>query len=217
MNLLLCMNHTTRNVSILDTNTRGAIHGKKIAGFACAWGSPRTLDLSLLSLSLSLSDFTVAPTSECRTPVKRFASLQFLNPGTVGRTLWTGDWPVAKAATYTEQHKHKHRINADRSVPWVRFEPAILVPERRKTAPSLWWAFIAIVTQNSLKTINLTFKNFHQKQHQFDWVAVYRRGNKNAMKYVTPFYGNVYLENRMSQDIFYAVFSTIFLNKESHC
>jgi hypothetical protein len=44
---------------------------------------------------LSLSHFLVAPNLEHRASVKRFASLQFLNPKTVYRTPWTGDPPVA--------------------------------------------------------------------------------------------------------------------------
>jgi hypothetical protein len=51
---------------------------------------PRKLICSLLSL------FPVAPTLEHRESVKRFVSLQFLNPKTVGRTPWTGDQPVAR-------------------------------------------------------------------------------------------------------------------------
>jgi hypothetical protein len=40
--------------------------------------------------------FPVAPTLEHRASVKRFVSLQFLNPKTVGRTPWTSDQPVAR-------------------------------------------------------------------------------------------------------------------------
>jgi hypothetical protein len=59
----------------------------------------------------SLSLFPIAPTSEQRESVKRFASLQFLNPKTVGGTPWTGESARRKAATYTGQHKR--RVNAD--------------------------------------------------------------------------------------------------------
>jgi hypothetical protein len=45
-------------------------------------------------LSLSLSPVT--PILEHRASVKRFVSLQFLNPKTAGRTPWTGDHPVAR-------------------------------------------------------------------------------------------------------------------------
>jgi hypothetical protein len=48
------------------------------------------------TLLLSLSLFPVAPTLEHRLSVKRFVSLQFLNPKTVGRTPWKGDQPVAR-------------------------------------------------------------------------------------------------------------------------
>jgi hypothetical protein len=44
----------------------------------------------------SVSLFPVAPTLERRASVKRFVSLQFLNPKGVGRTPWTGDQPVAR-------------------------------------------------------------------------------------------------------------------------
>jgi hypothetical protein len=44
----------------------------------------------------SLFFFTVVPTLELRASVKRFVSLQFLNPKTVGRTPWTGDQPVSR-------------------------------------------------------------------------------------------------------------------------
>jgi hypothetical protein len=40
--------------------------------------------------------FPVAPTLEHRASVKRFVSLQFLNPRTVDRIPWAGDQPVAR-------------------------------------------------------------------------------------------------------------------------
>jgi hypothetical protein len=49
---------------------------------------------SLHFSNVSLSD--VAPTLEQRASVKRFVSLQFLNPRIVGRTTWTGDQPFAR-------------------------------------------------------------------------------------------------------------------------
>jgi hypothetical protein len=61
-----------------------------------------------LSLSLSLSLSPVAPTLEYRASVKRFVSLQFLNPKTVGRTPWTGDQPVARPLPIKIQNKHIH-------------------------------------------------------------------------------------------------------------
>jgi hypothetical protein len=45
------------------------------------------------SLSLSLS---YCSHLEHGAYVKRFVSLQFLNPKTIGRTPWTGDQPVAR-------------------------------------------------------------------------------------------------------------------------
>jgi hypothetical protein len=46
--------------------------------------------------SVTFSLFPVAPTLEHRASVKRFVSLQFLNPNTVGRIPWMGDRPVAR-------------------------------------------------------------------------------------------------------------------------
>jgi hypothetical protein len=46
------------------------------------------------SKHLSLSP--VASTLEHSSSMKRFISLQFLNPKTVGKTPWTGDQPVAR-------------------------------------------------------------------------------------------------------------------------
>jgi hypothetical protein len=50
--------------------------------------------------------FRVALILEHRASLKRFVSLQFLNPKTIGRTLWMGDQPIARP-TYT------NRINAN--------------------------------------------------------------------------------------------------------
>jgi hypothetical protein len=61
-----------------------------------------------ISLSLSLSLSSVAPTLEHRISVKRFVLLQFLNPKTVGRTPWTGDQPIARPLPTQAQNKHKH-------------------------------------------------------------------------------------------------------------
>jgi hypothetical protein len=48
-----------------------------------------------LWLLSSCSSFS-APTSERTASVKRFVSLQFIDPKTVGRSPWTGDKPIAK-------------------------------------------------------------------------------------------------------------------------
>jgi hypothetical protein len=51
--------------------------------------------------------------------VKRFVTLQFLNPRTVGRTPWPRDQPVARLLP--TQAKYKHRINADiHALSWIR-------------------------------------------------------------------------------------------------
>jgi hypothetical protein len=48
-----------------------------------------------------------------------------------GRTPWTGNQPVTRPLTNTEQHKH--RINIQTSMPRVGFEPTISAFERSKT------------------------------------------------------------------------------------
>jgi hypothetical protein len=55
------------------------------------------------------SVFPVAPTFELRASVKRFVSLQFPNPKTVGRTPWTGDQPVARPLPTNRINAHRHR------------------------------------------------------------------------------------------------------------
>jgi hypothetical protein len=62
---------------------------------------------AVTSPSTRLSLSPVAPTLELRASVKRFVSLQFLNPKTVGRTPWMADQPVAKplpTQTQTDVH-----------------------------------------------------------------------------------------------------------------
>jgi hypothetical protein len=49
---------------------------------------------------------------------------------TVSRTPWTGDQPVTAPLP-------THRISTQASMPWVGFEPTVLVFERMKTAHSL--------------------------------------------------------------------------------
>jgi hypothetical protein len=60
------------------------------------------------SVIISLSLFPVTPTLEHMASVKRFVSLQFLNPKRVGGTPWRGGSARRKAATY------KNRINTDK-------------------------------------------------------------------------------------------------------
>jgi hypothetical protein len=59
--------------------------------------------------SYILSLFPDAPTLELRASAKRFVSLQFLNPKTVGRTPWRGGSARRKFATYKGQHKQNKR------------------------------------------------------------------------------------------------------------
>jgi hypothetical protein len=81
-------------------------------------------------LSLSLSPVT--PTLEHRASVKRFVSLQFLNPKTVGRTPWMRDQPVLRPLPIQTQNKHKQT-----SMLGVGFEPTIPAFERAKTVHAL--------------------------------------------------------------------------------
>jgi hypothetical protein len=60
----------------------------------------------------------------------------FLIAYTVGRTLWTGDQPVARLLLVLIG-QHKHRINAHTSMPSVGFEPKNPVFERAKTVHAL--------------------------------------------------------------------------------
>jgi hypothetical protein len=60
----------------------------------------------------------------------------FLILYTVRRTPWTGDQAVARPLpTHIEQHKH--RIEAQTSMPWVGFEPTIPAFEQAKTVHAL--------------------------------------------------------------------------------
>jgi hypothetical protein len=72
---------------------------------------------------------------EHKASVKRFVSLQFLNPKTVGRTPWTEDQPVAKPLPTQTQNKRRHT-----SIPQVEFEPTIPAFERGKTVHALYRA-----------------------------------------------------------------------------
>jgi hypothetical protein len=56
--------------------------------------------------------FSVAPTLEDRTSLKRFVLFRFLNPKTVGRTHWMGDQPVARTLPIQTQNKLQTNIHA---------------------------------------------------------------------------------------------------------
>jgi hypothetical protein len=61
---------------------------------------------------------------EYRSSVKRFVSLQFLNPKTDGMTLWAGDQPVARQLPTKTQNKRTQT-----SMPRMGLEPTIPVFE----------------------------------------------------------------------------------------
>jgi hypothetical protein len=80
--------------------------------------------------------FPVDPTLEHRASVKRFVSLQFLNPRTVNRTPWTGDQPVTRPlpTDRTTQTQNKCRQT---SMSWEGFEPMNPVFKWAKTVHAL--------------------------------------------------------------------------------
>jgi hypothetical protein len=77
--------------------------------------------MTVLSLSLSLSLFPVAPTLEHGTSVEHFISLQFLNAKTVTRTSWMGDQRVARPLPTQD---NTNRINADRH-PFLEWDSSL--------------------------------------------------------------------------------------------
>jgi hypothetical protein len=77
--------------------------------------------LGYLSVSLSLSLSSCCSHLEHRSSVKRFVSLQFLNPKRAGVTLWTWDQPVARPLPVQTQNKHTQTF-----MPRVGFE--LLIP-----------------------------------------------------------------------------------------
>jgi hypothetical protein len=84
------------------------------------------------NFSLSLSLFAVVPTTKLRASVKRFVSLQFLNPKTFGTTPWMGDHHVVRPLPIQTQNKHRQI-----SMPWVGLEPTIPEFELAKTVHAL--------------------------------------------------------------------------------
>jgi hypothetical protein len=69
---------------------------------------------------------------EHRTSVKRFVSLQFLNPKKIGRTPLTGDQPAARPLHTQTQNKHRQT-----SMAYVGFETTISYVERTRTVHGL--------------------------------------------------------------------------------
>jgi hypothetical protein len=61
--------------------------------------------------------------------VKRYVSLQFVYPKTVGRTSWAGYQPVERSLSTTQTQNKRRKT----SLPRVGFEPTIPVFERAKT------------------------------------------------------------------------------------
>jgi hypothetical protein len=88
----------------------------------------------------NLSLFPVAATLEHRASVKRFVSLHFPNPRTVGRIPCTGDQPVARPLP-TQTHNKRRRT----SMSWVGFEPTISAFERVKTVKSSTVLYYSVI------------------------------------------------------------------------
>jgi hypothetical protein len=96
------------------------------------WEEYWSLYIQSTSNALSLSLFPVAPTMEHRASVKRFVSLQFLNPRTVSRSPWMGDQPVARP------------LLTQTCMPWVGFVWLwiVLSPEIKCHTPHLQSGFL---------------------------------------------------------------------------
>jgi hypothetical protein len=101
---------------------------------------------------------------------------QFLDLCTVGRTPWTGDQPVARPppAHRTTQTQNK---STQISMPWVGFEPTILVFERAKTVYAIDRASTMVYrttwkSQNVARNEAVTFK-FHWVQSALGHVPNY--------------------------------------------
>jgi hypothetical protein len=111
--------------------------------FSSQFISGQIAKLCETSLSLSCCSHL-----EHRASVKRFVSLQFLNPRTVGRTPWTGDEPFASPLPTQTQNKRRHT-----SMPWVGFKLTIAVFEWAKTVHALDRATTVIGCETSGGTI----------------------------------------------------------------
>jgi hypothetical protein len=127
------VNHTS-HMTLSGIKPRAAVVGSRRL---TAWAMTRPVSELLNEwMDDSLSLFSVALTLEHKASVKRFLSLQFPNPMTVGKTPLTGDQPVARPLPThrTTQTQNKRRQT---SMPWVGLEPTIPVFERAKTVHDL--------------------------------------------------------------------------------
>jgi hypothetical protein len=93
--------------------------------------SQKNIFLYYASMYNSLSLCFLLFPLEHRASVKRFLSLQFLNPKTVDRTPWTGISP-SQGRYLHKQNKHKQT-----SMLWVGLEPTIPAFEHAKTVHAL--------------------------------------------------------------------------------
>jgi hypothetical protein len=67
-----------------------------------------SISVHCVFLRLSIFLYSCCSHSEYRTSVKRFVSIQFLNPKTVVKTPWTGDQPAARPLPTQIQNKHEY-------------------------------------------------------------------------------------------------------------
>jgi hypothetical protein len=114
---------------------------------------------------------------EHRASVKRFVSLQFLNPKTVGRIPWTGDQPIARPLAIQTQNKHRQT-----SMPWVGFELTIPAFERAKTVHALDRAATvigsakhnsSIMKQTFIEPCLRVTYTFHSSIEYENWVHIF--------------------------------------------
>jgi hypothetical protein len=105
--------------------------------------------LSYLSIYLSICLSVCGSTALCWS----LAAFQFLNMYTVGRTLWTGDQPIARPLPIqgTTQTQNKR---TQTSMPWVGFELMTPMFERTKTVHALDGAATLISRHQHLHTLN---------------------------------------------------------------
>jgi hypothetical protein len=87
-------------------------------------------NINLYLWSISVSLFPVVPTLEHGASLKRFVSLQFLNPKTVG-LLGRGISPSQ------DRYIYKQNKRTQTSMPWMGFEPMNPAFERAKTIQAL--------------------------------------------------------------------------------
>jgi hypothetical protein len=120
------------------------------------------LYMKLPQCSLSLFVFLLLPLQSIGHPWNALFHFSFLilgqSVGLLGRGISTSQGLYLHRTTQTQIKR------AQTFIPQVGFEPTVLVFERAKTVNT----FVRPATRNCVKTINRTFRNFHQQQYQLD-------------------------------------------------